>query len=232
MNFASYRILSEVKTLATILVVEDDVIIRQVITEFLKEANYLVLEAGDGEEALNKFKDKEIIDLVLLDFMLPKKSGLEVLENIRQFSDVPIVMLTAVSDDYTQLACFSHLINDYIIKPFSPMIVLKRIENVFRLVGLTTIRRAGELEVDSENKTVSYKQADIPVTKKEYQILEILVKRKGSLVTRENLMYSIWGFLEVDSRLLDNHIRNIRKKLPDLPLKTIIGRGFQLEVDE
>jgi DNA-binding response OmpR family regulator len=112
------------------------------------------------------------------------------------------------------------------------MIVLKRIENVFRLVGLTTIRRAGELEVDSENKTVSYKQADIPVTKKEYQILEILVKRKGSLVTRENLMYSIWGFLEVDSRLLDNHIRNIRKKLPDLPLKTIIGRGFQLEVDE
>ena len=210
-----------------ILVVEDDTTINQVICEFLKESQYEVRPVFDGGEALQAFEE-EPFDLVILDMMLPTKSGLEVLKEIRKTSQIPVMILTALDDEYTQLVSFNHLISDYVTKPFSPLILVKRIENILRRNTLASEIAVGDLTVSIDDCTVYWQGEKMPLTKKEYEILQTLAKRKGHLVTRDQLMNTIWGYSELDSRVLDNHIKNIRKKIPGVPLKTITGMGYQL----
>ena len=210
-----------------ILVVEDDTTINQVICEFLKESNYAVTPVFDGGEALLQF-EAESFDLVILDMMLPTMSGLDVLKEIRKTSQIPVMMLTALDDEYTQLVSFNHLISDYVTKPFSPLILVKRIENILRRNTVASEITVGDLTVSIDDCTVYWQEEKMPLTKKEYEILQALAKRKDHLVTRDQLMNTIWGYSELDSRVLDNHIKNIRKKIPGIPLKTITGMGYQL----
>ena len=210
-----------------ILVVEDDTTINQVICEFLKESNYAVTPVFDGGEALLQF-EAESFDLVILDMMLPTMSGLDVLKEIRKTSQIPVMILTALDDEYTQLVSFNHLISDYVTKPFSPLILVKRIENILRRNTVASEITVGELTVSIDDCTVYWQEEKMPLTKKEYEILQALAKRKEHLVTRDQLMNTIWGYSELDSRVLDNHIKNIRKKIPGIPLKTITGMGYQL----
>ena len=210
-----------------ILVVEDDTTINQVICEFLKESNYAVTPVFDGGEALLQF-EAESFDLVILDMMLPTMSGLDVLKEIRKTSQIPVMILTALDDEYTQLVSFNHLISDYVTKPFSPLILVKRIENILRRNTVASEITVGELTVSIDDCTVYWQEEKMPLTKKEYEILQALAKRKDHLVTRDQLMNTIWGYSELDSRVLDTHIKNIRKKIPGIPLKTITGMGYQL----
>ena len=210
-----------------ILVVEDDTTINQVICEFLKESNYAVTPVFDGGEALLQF-EAESFDLVILDMMLPTMSGLDVLKEIRKTSQIPVMILTALDDEYTQLVSFNHLISDYVTKPFSPLILVKRIENILRRNTVASEITVGDLTVSIDDCTVYWQEEKMPLTKKEYEILQALAKRKDHLVTRDQLMNTIWGYSELDSRVLDNHIKNFRKKIPGIPLKTITGMGYQL----
>lgn len=210
-----------------ILVVEDDTTINQVICEFLKESNYAVTPVFDGGEALLQF-EAESFDLVILDMMLPTMSGLDLLKEIRKTSQIPVMILTALDDEYTQLVSFNHLISDYVTKPFSPLILVKRIENILRRNTVASEITVGDLTVSIDDCTVYWQEEKMPLTKKEYEILQALAKRKDHLVTRDQLMNTIWGYSELDSRVLDNHIKNIRKKIPGIPLKTITGMGYQL----
>lgn len=211
-----------------ILVVEDEQVINQVITEFLSDRGYEVTSVFDGKVALEQFHQQQF-DLIILDIMIPFLSGLEVLQEIRKTSKVPVMMLTAVADEYTQLVSFNHLISDYVVKPFSPLILVKRVENILRNSSDHTTIRIGEVTIEIDKGLVYLGHEEINLTKKEYEVLDYLAKHIGQIVSRDQLMMGIWGYTELDSRVLDNHIKNIRKKLPNLPLKTLVGRGYQLE---
>lgn len=216
--------------MSKILVVEDDVIINQVICEFLKEASYDVYSCFDGEIALQQF-EQESFDLIILDIMIPKITGLEVLKKIREQSDIPIMMLTAIEDEATQLFSFNQQISDYIVKPFSPLILVKRIENIFRnqiSAANQDILTVGAITIQQQTGNVYQNNQLVALTKKEYEILVYLAKNLNKVIARDTLMLAIWGYSELDSRVLDNHIKNLRKKLPNLHLQTIIGRGYKL----
>lgn len=216
--------------MARILLVEDDPVINQIVTEFLKEHHHDVVSVFDGQIALDSF-EKTGFDLLILDIMIPSVSGLEVLKHVRKRSDVPVMMLTAMDDEYTQLVSFNHLISDYVVKPFSPLILMKRIDNILRQHQAPKVIHLGKLSIDLENASAFLSGKRISLTKTEYDILALLAKRQGRLVTRDKLMLSIWGYSELDSRVLDNHIKNIRKKIPELPLSTVVGRGYKIEED-
>lgn len=212
-----------------ILVVEDEYMINQIVTEFLKERKYEVYSVRSGEQALEVFAE-QTFDLILLDIMLPGIRGTDILKKIRATSDVPIIMLTALDDEYTQLLSFSHLISDYVVKPFSPLILIKRIENVFRLNQGNPHITIGEYTIDLDGGLVKYQEEEIHLTRKEYDILVILIRNKGKIITREQLVYQVWSYeYQLESRILDNHLKNIRKKMPLLSIKTIKNRGYQLE---
>ncbi|HEM4626536.1 TPA: response regulator transcription factor [Streptococcus suis] len=213
--------------MSRILVVEDDIVISQVVCEFLKEHGYQVESVFDGKVALERFQEEQF-DLIVLDIMIPSMTGLEVLKEIRKTSQVPILMLTAMGDEYTQLISFNQIISDYVVKPFSPTILVKRIENILRGKGETDSIEIGAILIQPTSGAV-YMEEEVQLTKKEYEVLLYLAKRRGKIVSRDNLMMGIWGYTELDSRVLDNHIKNIRKKLPSLPLKTVVGRGYQIE---
>ncbi|WP_155970254.1 response regulator transcription factor [Streptococcus ruminantium] len=214
-----------------ILIVEDDAVINQVLAEFLKEHQYEIVSCLDGQKALEYF-ETEKFDLIILDIMVPNVSGLDILKKIRKTSQVPVIMLTAMDDEYTQLVSFNHLISDYVVKPFSPLILMKRIENVFRQSETANIIEISGVVIDLEASEVYVDNETLPLTKTEYEVLEMLVKHKGKLVTRDQLMNAIWGYTELEGRILDNHIKNIRKKVPQIPLVTLVGRGYKIEEEE
>lgn len=214
--------------MANILVVEDDIIINQVICEFLKENKYNVVPVFDGQIALEKF-NSETFDLIILDIMIPSISGIELLKEIRKNSDVPIMMLTAINDEYTQLISFNNMISDYVVKPFSPTILVKRVENILRNTTKENNIILNDIIIKVSEGTVLHNKNEVILTKKEYDILVYLAKKTGKIVPREQLMSAIWGYDDSYSRVLDNHMKNLRKKLPSLSLKTIVGRGYQIE---
>lgn len=216
--------------MARILVMEDDQVINQVVCEFLKEHGHTPLPIFDGKLALVTAQEEEF-DLLILDIMVPSMTGIEVLKEIRKTSQVPVLMLTAMDDEYTQLLSFNHLISDYVVKPFSPLILMKRIENILRNKLDLDVIQIGHIQIQPTSGAVHLGEEEVPLTKKEYEVLLFLSERRGKIVSRDALMMGIWGYTELDSRVLDNHIKNLRKKLPTLPLKTVIGRGYQIEED-
>lgn len=214
-----------------ILVVEDDPTINQVICEFLKAQGYEPHAVFDGQIALDFFKENDL-DLIILDIMIPSISGIDVLKEIRKTSSVPILMLTALEDEYTQLTSFNQGISDYVTKPFSPLILMKRVENILRQNEPTkeSLISIDNLRIYPEQGIVYDQDNQLELTRKEYDILLLLAQNRGYVLKRDYIMESIWGYTELDSRVLDNHVRNLRKKIPHLKLKTVIGRGYQLEV--
>lgn len=215
----------------TILLVEDDLMIQEGVSEFLTENGYKVLCAADGEAGLNLFQ-KNTIHLALLDIMLPKIDGLQVLREIRKTSIIPIIMLTAMTDEPTQIKSFDSLADDYICKPFSLMLLKKRIEALLRRhYAEHRIWEYGKATVDFTGFQATYDGEDAAVKPKEIKLLEILLKHPGQVLTREQILDKIWGDEEGPfERVIDTYIKNLRKKLHMECIITVKGIGYKIEL--
>ena len=217
-----------------ILIIEDEKSIQNIIKAFLEDAGYTVVLAADGLEGIEQFRENKP-DLVLLDLMLPKIDGFAVCEILRKESRVPIIMLTALDDDASQMKGFDALADDYITKPFSMPLVVKHIEAVLRRAeqgaGVeTNILRYKDLTLDTDSFTVLVKDESVSLTIREFEILKLLVENQGRVFTRESLLDSIWGYDYFgDEKIVNTHIKNIRKKLGVDYIETIRGAGYKIE---
>ena len=215
-----------------ILVVEDDIDIQDILKNHLTDAEYEVVIADDGVDGIAKFDDT--ISLVLLDIMLPKIDGYGVCEVIRQKSQVPIIMLTALSDEENQLKGFKQQIDDYIPKPFSPKILLCKIAAILRRrttenqnPSLLTYK---ELNMDVDGFHVYQDGNEVVLTSKEFALLRLMLENQGKVFTRQMLLDRLWAEdLEVEDRIVDSHIKYIRKKLNADYIKTIRGVGYRID---
>ena len=217
-----------------ILLVEDEKIAREGVRDFLISRGYLVTEAVDGEEAVKKFCEsgQSIFDLVILDVMLPKMNGILVLKEIRKRSKVPVLMLTALSDEGTQLASFDNLADDYLCKPFSLLILEKRIEALMR----RTLENAQKEEVSKWTREgvmvdfLEYKGylngVDVDLKPKEVELLKLLIENPKVTLRREQILEELWKDELPYDRVIDVYIKNLRKKLQIDCIKTVKGVGY------
>ncbi|MBU5478875.1 response regulator transcription factor [Eubacterium sp. MSJ-13] len=214
-----------------ILVVEDDAAIREGVVEFLRENSYQVFGVETGEEGLKILESTEI-HLALLDIMLPGISGIEVLKKIRTFSKLPVIMLTAVSDEKTQVDTFDQLADDYICKPFSLILLLKRIEALLRThYKMQQIWEYQSAVVDFSAYTAAYEGKDAGVTPKEIKLLAYLLENSGQVVNRRQILERLWEDEDGPyDRIVDVYIKNLRKKLHLDCIVTVKGVGYKLEV--
>lgn len=217
-----------------LLVVEDDRDTSEGICEYLREAGYAVAPAYDGEEALRRFAQQPF-DAVLLDIMLPKLSGLAVLHALRKTSDVPVLMLTAVGDEYTQAMSFDTLADDYVTKPFSLVLLEKRVQALLRRrrpAPAPELWRHGDLTVDFSGYTAKNADGPVDLTPREVRLLQLLVEHRGRVLSRERILDALWGQERpVFDRTVDSHIKNLRKKLNLECIATVTGVGYKLEED-
>ena len=218
----------------SILVMEDDINIQELIVEFLKSEGYDVDFASDGLEGIQMFKKKKY-NLVLLDIMMPNLDGYSVCKMIRQNSNVPIIFLTALSEESEQLKGFELECDDYITKPFSFNLLIQRVKAVLRR-GKGNISDDfivfDKIKLDLNTYTVKIDDENIELTLKEFNILKTLIEKYPQVVTRESLLDIIWGYdYYGDTRIVDAHIKNLRKKISLPYIKTVKGIGYTLEKD-
>lgn len=219
-----------------ILIIEDDSDIQEMIQFFLEDQEYEVVVAGDGVEGVSVFHD-ERPDLVLLDILLPKMDGYAVCELIRKESQVPIIMISALGSEEDQIKGFDLLIDDYIPKPISLPLMIKKIQAVLRRYERTEGVKPEELlyrdiVLSVGNYQVSIKGKVIDLTQKEYEILKELMERPGIVISRESFLNRLWKYdFYGDERAVDNHIKNLRRKLGDAGnyIETVRGVGYRLE---
>lgn len=215
-----------------ILVVEDERDIREGISEYLSEVGYEVMVAEDGQEGIDLFKENNF-DLVVLDIMLPKLNGFGVLSQIREISNVPVMMLTAMSDDYTQIMSFNEKADDYITKPFSVIILHKRIEALLRRsqdVENTNKWVYKDIEVDFLGFSAKKQGEPVDLKPKEIKLLDLLLKYKNQVLTRGQILDSLWDIDEAPTdRVIDVYIKNLRKKLLLDCIVTVKGIGYKFE---
>ncbi len=217
-----------------ILVVEDDSNTNQVICEFLKDSGYKVTPAYDGEIAIDYFYEKRY-DLVILDIMLPRKTGMEVLAEIRKVSNTPVIMLTALADEYVQVKSFDLQADEYVTKPFSPIVLVKRVAALLRRsnpIDNTTVSFE-DITADFSSYTVTKNGEQLSLTTKEIEILKFLIKNQGIVLSRTQILDSVWSFdSDISDRIVDTHIKNLRKKLDCHSIQTVKGIGYKFEVTE
>ena len=215
-----------------ILIVEDEKEIREGVSEYLAEVGYSVISAEDGMQAIELFKNNKI-DLVILDIMLPKANGFVVLNKIRQESNVPVIMLTAMSDDYTQIMSFDEEADDYITKPFSIIVLHKRIEALLRRGVKVSENKKwcyGDIEIDFEGYSARKNGENIDLKPKEIKLIELLLKYEGKVLTRAQILDNLWDIEEApNDRVIDVYIKNIRKKLLLDCIVTVKGIGYKFE---
>lgn len=215
-----------------ILIVEDEKQIREGVSEYLAEVGYSVISAEDGMQAIELFKNNKI-DLVILDIMLPKANGFVVLNKIRQESNVPVIMLTAMSDDYTQIMSFDEEADDYITKPFSIIVLHKRIEALLRRGVKVSENKKwcyGDIEIDFEGYSARKNGENIDLKPKEIKLIELLLKYEGKVLTRAQILDNLWRIEEApNDRVIDVYIKNIRKKLLLDCIVTVKGIGYKFE---
>ena len=215
-----------------ILVADDEARLRELVCDFLKKAGYEPLSADDGTAAVDMVRDDGSIALVILDVMMPEMDGWEACRKIREFSELPILMLTARSEEFDQLLGFEAGADDYVTKPFSPTILVKRVEALLRRAQKIAAPTA-RIEIDSAAYTASLDGEKLELTVKEFEILDLLHRNPGRVFTRGQLLDSVWGYdYEGDSRTVDSHIARLRVKLGEYGnshLKTVYGIGYKLE---
>lgn len=216
-----------------ILFLEDEPTIREVLTEYMKMQNYEVECAGDGETALALLKSRPF-DMAVLDIMVPKVSGLKVLAYIKEnLPELAVIMLTALDDEMTQVQAFNLYADDYVIKPVSPVILLKRMETILRRVKKTEIRREKGLVLHESSYQAFYDGKPLSLTLSEFLLLQVLKKEPGRAFTREQLILRIFNEDYVgNDRIIDAHVKNLRKKLPGNYIKTVVGIGYQYQESE
>lgn len=213
-----------------ILFLEDEPTIREVLTEYMKMQSYDVVCAGDGEEALGMLKAQQF-DMAVLDIMVPKVSGLEVLAYIKENKpDMATIMLTALGDEKTQVEAFNLYADDYVIKPVSPIILLKRMETILRRVKKTEQKEEKGLVIHEESYQAFYDGVPLELTLSEFLLLQVLYLEPRRAFTREQLILRIFNEDYVgNDRIIDAHVKNLRKKLPGNYIKTVIGIGYQFQ---
>lgn len=221
--------------MARILFLEDEPTIREVTTEYFKIAGYEVFAVSDGKEAIHVI-DEEVFQVAVLDIMVPTINGMEVLAYIREkHPDMAVIMLTALDDEQTQVKAFNLFADDYIVKPFSPILLIKRIETVLHRIGQTSRKStsSNELLIDADAYQAFYKNESLYLTVSEFLLLKTLASEPSRVFNREQLIERI--FHEdtfVNDRIIDAHVKNLRKKLPENYIKTIIGVGYQFNKGE
>lgn len=218
-----------------ILVVDDEQRMRKLVKDFLTKKNFEVLEAGDGEEAVEIFFENKDIALLILDVMMPKMDGWEVCREIRQYSEVPIIMLTAKGEEKDELLGFDLGVDEYISKPFSPKILVARVEAILRranalgdgeieIAGITIDQAAHEVRIDGKIIELSFK---------EFELLTYFVNNKGVALSRERILNNVWYYDYFgDARTIDTHVKKLRSKLGEKGsyIKTIWGMGYKFDV--
>ena len=221
-----------------ILVVDDESRMRKLVKDFLQKNNYEVLEAGDGSEALDIFFEQNDIALIILDVMMPKMDGWQVCREIRNYSKVPIIMLTAKGDEKDELQGFDLGVDEYISKPFSPKILVARVEAILRRAGKAAsgdVMEAGGIHLDQAAQMVTIDGQNVELSYKEFELLTYFMENKGIALSREKILNNVWNYDYFgDARTIDTHVKKLRSKLGvkgDM-IKTIWGMGYKFEVDE
>ncbi len=219
-----------------ILVVDDESRMRKLVSDFLIKAEYEVEEAGDGMEAIDKFFADKSISLIILDVMMPKMDGWEVCREIRRYSKVPIIMLTARSDERDELQGFELGVDEYISKPFSPKILVARVSAILRRSSQTSNEDSieeGGIIINKSAHIASIDGNPIELSFKEFELLTYFLENKGIALSRENILNNVWNYDYFgDARTIDTHVKKLRAKLGDKGdmIKTIWGMGYKFEV--
>ena len=220
-----------------VLVVDDESRMRKLVKDFLTREGYAVLEAGDGMEAMDIFYEDKEIALVILDVMMPKMDGWQVCREIRETSKVPIIMLTARSEERDELQGFELGVDEYISKPFSPKILVARVNAILRrTLGNTAgdVIEAGDIKIDKAAHIVKNNDKMIDLTYKEFELLSNFVENQGIALSREKILNNVWNYDYFgDARTIDTHVKKLRSKLGDRGeyIKTIWGMGYKFEVN-
>ena len=220
-----------------ILVVDDEARMRKLVKDFLVRKQYEVVEAADGEEAIDIFVENNNFDLILLDVMMPKIDGWEVCREIRKFSKVPIITLTAKGEESDELLGFELGVDEYITKPFSPRILVARVDAILRRtgnIGQNQIEIAGEIEVNKAAHIVKVKGEIVELSFKEFELLTYFIQNKGIALSRENILNNVWNYDYFgDARTIDTHVKKLRSKLGDCGkyILTVWGMGYKFEVN-
>ena len=220
-----------------ILVVDDEARMRKLVKDFLVRKQYEVVEAADGEEAIDIFVENNNFDLVILDVMMPKIDGWEVCREIRKFSKVPIIMLTARGEESDELLGFELGVDEYITKPFSPRILVARVDAILRRagnIGQNEIEVAGDIEVNRAAHIVKVKGEIVELSFKEFELLTYFIQNKGIALSRENILNNVWNYDYFgDARTIDTHVKKLRSKLGDCGkyILTVWGMGYKFEVN-
>ena len=221
-----------------VLMVDDESRMRKLVSDFLTRKGYQVIEAGDGEEAIDKFYEDKNISLVILDVMMPKMNGWDTCRQIRKNSNVPIIMLTAKSDEASELNGFDCGADEYISKPFSPKILTARVDALIRRsysIDSSEMIDVGGIVINKAAHIVKINDEEIELSFKEFELLTYFVDNKGIALSREKILNNVWNYAYFgDARTIDTHVKKLRKKLGDKGdyIKTIWGMGYKFEVED
>jgi two-component system response regulator ResD len=221
-----------------VMVVDDEARMRKLVRDFLQKENYEVIEAADGEEAVDKFFAEKDIALIILDVMMPKMDGWQVCREIRQYSKVPIIMLTARGDERDELTGYNLGVDDYVAKPFSPKILVARVEAILRRSGAAQqedkVESSG-IVIDKAAHQVTIDGKPIQLSFKEFELLTYFVENKGIALSREKILNAVWNYdYYGDARTIDTHVKKLRSKMGEKGnlIKTIWGMGYKFEPSE
>ena len=221
-----------------ILVVDDESRMRKLVKDFLTKKGFTVIEAGDGEEAVDKFFEVKDIALIILDVMMPKMDGWQVCREIRQYSKVPIIMLTAKSDEKDELQGFDLGVDEYITKPFSPKILVARVEAILwrsNVLAADDTMEAGGIELNKAAHEVLIDGKSVELSYKEFELLAYFMSNQGVALSRERILNNVWNYDYFgDARTIDTHVKKLRSKLGAKGeyIKTIWGMGYKFEVNQ
>ena len=221
-----------------ILVVDDESRMRKLVSDFLTKKNFQVLEAGDGEEAIDIFYAEKDVALIILDVMMPKMDGWEVCREIRKNSKVPIIMLTARGDERDELLGFELGVDEYISKPFSPKILVARVEAILRRTGQGNTEdtlSAGGIVIDKAAHIATVDGKTMDLSFKEFELLTYFLENQGIALSREKILNSVWNYDYFgDARTIDTHVKKLRSKMGEKGeyIKTVWGMGYKFEVTE
>ena len=219
-----------------VLVVDDESRMRKLVKDFLSDKGFQVIEAADGEEAVDIFFNQKDISLILLDVMMPRMDGWEVLKTIRQYSQVPIIMLTARAEERDELQGFELGVDEYISKPFSPKILTARVEAILRRskVAVSEVINVGGICIDKAAHQVTVDGKNVDLSYKEFELMTYFAENQGIALSREKILNNVWNYDYFgDARTIDTHVKKLRSKLGSKGdyIKTIWGMGYKFEVE-
>ena len=220
-----------------ILVVDDESRMRKLVSDFLKKKGFSVLEAADGEEAIDIFFSDNSINLLILDIMMPKMNGLEVVKEVRKVSKVPIIMLTAKGQEQDELTGFELGVDEYIAKPFSPKILVARVDAILRRSNQLNeeVIEAGGIQLDIAAHKVILDGREVELSYKEFELLAYFMKNQNVALSREKILNHVWNYDYFgDARTIDTHVKKLRSKLEEKGeyIRTVWGLGYKFEVNE